>query len=372
MKQTAYDMLYLSACAVNETVPDPEYISHLDLQKLFELCQYHSLTALVCTALESAGIYDKKFMEVRAKAIRKNMLLDAEREKICRFLEQNGIWYIPLKGVILKEFYPQIGMRQMSDNDILFDESYRKEVMQFMKNRGYHLKGNNGKHCDEWLKEPVYNFEMHLNLFVKEREVFYHYYKNIKDKLLKADDKDYEHRFSDEDFYVYMTAHAYKHFSVGGTGLRSLLDFYVYLKDKENILSWDYINEEMKKLELSEFEREFRALAKRAFLSVFQPNEAEQEMLQFLMFSGTYGTQTNTVKSNIRKINAKKKWIYLLRRLFPSINFYQTYFPTAARYPFLIPFAWGYRIIRGVTVRHKKFTKELDTIIKIDKKEFLQ
>lgn len=174
MKQTAYDMLYLSACAVNETVPDPEYISHLDLQKLFELCQYHSLTALVCTALESAGIYDKKFMEVRAKAIRKNMLLDAEREKICRFLEQNDIWYMPLKGVILKEFYPQIGMRQMSDNDILFDESYRKEVMQFMKNRGYHLKGNNGKHCDEFLKIRCILFAARFWTYRNSMRLFLH------------------------------------------------------------------------------------------------------------------------------------------------------------------------------------------------------
>lgn len=326
MKETSYAMLYLSACAVNETVPDPKNIANADLQKLFELCQYHSLTALVCTALESAGIHDKKFMEVKAKAIRKNMLLDMEREKICGFLEQSGIWYMPLKGVILKEFYPQIGMRQMSDNDILFDESYRKNVMQFMKNRGYHLKGDNGAHCDEWLKEPVYNFEMHMNLFVKNREVLYHYYKNIKEKLMKADHKDYAYKFSDEDFYIYMTAHAYKHYSVGGTGLRSLLDFYVYLRKKESQLDWNYIAEEMEKLELSEFERKFRALAKRAFLPDFQPDEAEHEILQFLMLSGTYGTQTNTIKSNIRKINAENKCIYLLRRLFPDMKFYQTYF----------------------------------------------
>lgn len=44
---------------------------------------------------------------------------------------------MPLKGVILKELYPKIGMRQMSDNDILFDETYRKDVVRFMKNKGY-------------------------------------------------------------------------------------------------------------------------------------------------------------------------------------------------------------------------------------------
>jgi hypothetical protein len=140
MKQTGYDMLYLSACAVNKIKPDSNYITHVNLEKLFQMCRYHSLTAIVCTALESAGVLDKRFMEEKAKAIRKIMLLDTEREQICSFLEQNHIWYMPLKGVILKNMYPQFGMRQMSDNDILFDACYRNNVIDFMQNRGYYLK----------------------------------------------------------------------------------------------------------------------------------------------------------------------------------------------------------------------------------------
>lgn len=372
MKQTGYDMLYLSACAVNGIKPDPEYIAHINSKKLFQMCEYHSLTAIVCAALESAGVYDKKFMEVKAKAIRKNLLLDAEREKICGFLEQNGIWYIPLKGVILKEFYPNIGMRQMSDNDILFDAYYRSDVSSFMKKRGYHFKGDNGAHCDEWLKEPVYNFEMHLNLFVKSREDFYHYYKNVKERLVKANGKKYEYRFLDEDFYIYMTAHAYKHYSAGGTGLRSLLDYYVYLKQKEKQLDWNYIIRELEKLKISEFEMQIRETAQKAFLPDSELSETEQEILSFMLFSGTYGTQTNVIKSRIRKMNVKNRKSYLLKRLFPDIEFYRTYYPTAAKYPFLIPFAWCHRIIRGLTVRRKNFKKELSTIIKIDEKEFSQ
>lgn len=94
----------------------------------------------------------QKFIEAKSKAIRKNILLDTEREKIFEFLEQNKIWYMPLKGVILKELYPKIGMRQMSDNDILFDETYRKDIVRFMKNKGYHLKSGINAHCDEWVK----------------------------------------------------------------------------------------------------------------------------------------------------------------------------------------------------------------------------
>ncbi|MDE5619119.1 MAG: nucleotidyltransferase family protein [Ruminococcus sp.] len=372
MKQTGYDMLYLSACAVNGIKPNPEYIAHINLKKLFQMCEYHSLTAIVCAALESASVYDKKFMEVKAKAIRKNLLLDAERETICGFLEQNGIWYMPLKGVILKEFYPNIGMRQMSDNDILFDAYYRSDVSSFMKKRGYHLKGDNGAHCDEWLKEPVYNFEMHLNLFVKSREVFYNYYKNVKERLIKVDCKKYAYRFSDEDFYIYMTAHAYKHYNIGGTGLRSLLDYYVYLKQKKKKLDWNYIIRELKKIEISEFEKQIRNTAQKAFLPNSKLSEAEQEMISFMLFSGTYGNSLNLIKRNAKLLGVDSKQKYLLRRIFPNMEFYRAYYPVATRYPVLIPFVWVYRLIRALFKRHDKYVKEIRNIKKLSEKEFLQ
>lgn len=375
MKETAYDMLYLSACAVNGIVSDKDRVAHIDLEKLFQMCQFHSLTAIVCMSMESAGIKDEKFIEAKSKAIRKNILLDAEREKILNFLEQNKIWYMPLKGVILKELYPKIGMRQMADNDILFDESYREDVMQFMKNKGYHLKGDNGAHCDEWLKEPVYNFEMHLNLFVKSREAFYHYYKNVKERLLKVHDKNYEYRFSDEDFYIYMTAHAYKHYSIGGTGLRSLLDWFVFLKEKNKSLNWDYITEQTDILGISDFERKSRKLSTNIFTDPDCKllSDDEIEMLEFYLFSGTYGTMKNTVNKRFKvfteQTGSTSKFGYILHRIFPPMEYYRQYFPFFYRHKILLPVGWGFRLLRGVTARRKNIKSELHFLNHSDSSE---
>lgn len=366
MKQTGYDMLYLSACAVNKIKPDSDYITYVNLDKLFQMCQYHNLTAIVCTALESAGINDKKFMEEKAKAIRKVMLLDVERKQICGFLEQNNIWYMPLKGVILKNMYPEIGMRQMSDNDILFDACYRSNVSDFMQKRGYHLKGDNSIHCDEWLKEPVYNFEMHLNLFVESQEVFYNYYKNVKEQLVRVDGKKYMYQFSDEDFYIYMTAHAYKHYSIGGTGLRTLLDYYVYLKNKELKLDWEYIAKEIKKLDISEFEKEIRITAKKAFIPYSKLTEKERKMIEFMLFSGTYGNVFNFIKYRAKLLEADSKAKYIFRRIFPNIEFYKLYFPIAARFPILIPFVWVYRLFRAVFKKRDKCLNEIKNVKKMN------
>lgn len=71
------------------------------------------------------------------KAVRKVLLFDAERKKLCAWMDSEHIWYLPLKGIILKDYYPSVGMRQMSDNDILFDADAWERVEKHMISDGY-------------------------------------------------------------------------------------------------------------------------------------------------------------------------------------------------------------------------------------------
>ena len=96
-RKNAYDMIYLTACAVNGKVPDENRIQALDLPSLFRVCQEHILTACVAYALESAGIRDHDFSQAKEKSIRKNILFDAERKKILAELERKNLVYA-LKG----------------------------------------------------------------------------------------------------------------------------------------------------------------------------------------------------------------------------------------------------------------------------------
>ena len=121
MKQEEKVLISLASSIVNQTSADIHAISAVDMDELYRLAEFHQMTALVAAALESAGVTDARLQQEQAKAIRKNLLLDHDRADIEEALEEAQIWYIPLKGVILKEYYPGIGLRQMSDNDILFD-----------------------------------------------------------------------------------------------------------------------------------------------------------------------------------------------------------------------------------------------------------
>jgi len=310
MQQVQYDMIYLAACGVNQVQPEVEYLKKINIEELYRLSRTHYLDALVGMTLKQAKvILSKEWIEGIGKSVRKNVLFDVERTNLLNYMEKTGIWYLPLKGIILKELYPAVGMRQMSDNDILFDETYSDMVRAYMEEQGYETVSFRKGNHDIYKKEPIYNFEMHTSLYnSSHQEGWEDYYKDIKKRLHLNTDSSYGYHLSDEDFYVYMLSHAYKHYVGSGTGLRSLLDFYVYLNTKEQTMDFDYIQKECKVLGLAEFEEQSRILCKKVFDKANlqgmkaleqQLSEEEYDMLLYYLTSGVYGTNERKVKNRV-------------------------------------------------------------------------
>ena len=374
MNKTAKNLIYLLTCAVNSITPDTEKVKAMDLEQLYRLAKAHTLRAAVFIVLRSAGVQDSNFHQAYNKAVRKNVMLDVERTAIFERFEQQGIWYMPLKGSILKELYPENGMREMADNDVLYDSTRQTEVKTIMLSRGYSAESVGKSHHDVYMKPPVLNYELHTKLFGATSD-FYAYYENPK-RLMKPDEGGkYGFHFSDEDFYVYMLAHEYKHYSAGGTGLRSLLDCYVFLRNKGNSLDWAYINEQTEQLNIAGFEREQRELAEKVFSSVTFPEltEREQELLDYYLTSCTYGTKTrsaeNTVKKHYAKSHSKSKFSFIWARLFPDTEFMKQYYPFFYRHRLLLPVGYVWRWCKGIATNRKKLQAEMRALRKYDNKK---
>ena len=122
------------------------------------------------------------------------------------------------------------------------------------------------------------------------------YYKNVKERLIKDEDNSFGYHFRDEDFYIYIITHAYKHYNGSGTGLRSLLDIYMFLKQKESKLDWDYIVTQLEELQIKDFEEESREFCKKLFSQKpYQLTNNELEIFKYYLHSGTYGTMKNRI-----------------------------------------------------------------------------
>ena len=95
-------------------------------------------------------------------------------------MDENEIAYLPLKGIILQDVYPKLGMRQMVDNDILIDINKRHLVREYMVENGYTVDGYGKDMHDCYIKSPIFNFEMHVYLAIESvNAVFYNYYLDI-------------------------------------------------------------------------------------------------------------------------------------------------------------------------------------------------
>lgn len=364
MNANYQNLIYLLSCSVNGITPDTARVQAMDTEQLCRLAKYHSVRAAVCIALERAGVQDKQFHDAYKKAVRKNIYLDMERTAIISAFEEHGIWYMPLKGSVLKELYPENGMREMADNDMLYDAGKQQEVMEIMLANGYTAESVGESNHDVYMKPPVLNFELHTKLFSElHAEPLYRYYGNVKRLLQKDEDNSSGYHFSDEDFYVFITAHEWKHYSGSGTGIRSLLDCYVYCKFKGDKLDWEYIEKQCSKLEIDDFEKERRQLALKVFSSDVLPelSAPETEMLMFYLTAGTYGTFESSVKKALKK---QSKAGYLLHNLFPDVKYMRRSVGFVDKCPLLYPVGIVYRWGR-IIVKRRSY---LRTIIRVMKK----
>ena len=384
-------MIYLAACALHGKTPTKDVLDGMDLTSVYKQAARHSMQAITYEALslfvaqngrEALSIDEalwSRWGADRVNAIRHTIGFEMERERLLHFFEERGIWYVLLKGLVLQTYYPKIGMRQMCDNDILFDPAYRKDVCEFMKQNGYTVQMYGKDYPDVYLKSR-YNFEMHHQLYVdslvKDYLLFNRYYDKIKDRLLHEEGCRF--RFTDEDFYIYSVAHSYKHYVAGGNGIRSLMDTYVFLHAVGDRMNMDYVRAELEKLGLVWYHEMIAKIASVLFDNsckapaemIASMDEEMRDTVAFFIDSGTYGTRRHLIETKLQgeikapRVGFWKKVGYLFTRIFPRMEFYRLNFPVAYRHKILIPVFWFYRLFRGIFCKPAQILSEWKVVFK--------
>ena len=121
-------LIHLLACALNEKTPKNAR-EEIDFSLLLALAKKHQVYNIVFPLIKDMDCVSEKDREswrsYNLSEITRMITVNNEREKIFAALTAEGIHFMPLKGLILKNYYPKESMRQMSDNDILFDAEKR-------------------------------------------------------------------------------------------------------------------------------------------------------------------------------------------------------------------------------------------------------
>lgn len=361
LAQSENDLMYLIKCGIHKSIPDKNIVDEMDMEAIYKLAKKHYIQAYIAWVLNSMNteyVLKDKWEDALNTAIHYRMVMDNHARNLFSFLEDKECWYMPLKGFLIKDLYPAYGIRQMADMDILFNPAFRKEVKEYLISKGFKVEDYKKSNHDVYIKDDTYTFEMHVSLFNEYgRTEMYECFEGIKDSEHILKDS-YRYSMDTEYFYLYLIAHAYKHYSSGGTGIRQLIDFY-YLFHHGSI-SFDEIYPVLEQLGLLEFEQQIRALSLDCF-DKEELTEQEAEMLAYMFHSGIYGNVLNVVINDLDKQdNSKTKYIW--KRLFPGRKKVMKSHPFIGKSIVLIPFYWIYRFLRVVTVSRKKVKKELKVL----------
>ena len=380
-------ILHLIRCSLHGAAADrlPDDCSWDMVQKLAE---FNKVTSSISPAIKSYG-YDipedaaKHFESAIASTIYRIARFDMEREAIIADGVKEGLCFLPLKGILLAGYYPVPGMRWMCDNDILYgkmkavpaDSSAANEMKRIFESHGFTTEAVGGVH-DVYQKKPFFNFEMHSRL-VGEDSDFATYYANPWKRAIEVPGKVGEYRFSKEDEYIFMLVHAFKHFDMGGCGIRTLVDEYVFISHNPD-MDWDYIEAQLDEIgikEFSDFAIQLKTVAFNTFSQGGELADTDWIMINYMFKSGTYGLVSNSIRRSIDKIRDREQIDgntacnrYLKNRFFISEEEMKQFFPFFYKHRYFRFLLLPYRVFRGMIIHPKQLWYEWKNVCKYREK----
>ena len=384
MEEILKDVYYLcQACgtAIGSGCTFPEVTESGDLERLYRNAQKHMLDAMIgeymldhniVSSKSELGMKIKKNLNV---SVYRMMIYDNERNKLYEFFEDKGIWYLPLKGQILRDFYPKPYFRQMSDYDFLYDSTFQRTVEHTLEQKGF--MHDESSRIDQSFKKMGVHFELHRALCTgtDDFKEMLEYYKQKGTGFMLADVADgaqYKRKMSVNDFYIYIVLHAYKHYSyMSGIGVRYLVDMYLFIQTMSTQLDYRYINKELCKVNAELFEQQMRKLALKAFnpAEMHSLDSYETELLVKMFNDGAYGDLRNLHNYRIEKLKHDKKGKvsivkYIGSRIFPPKWQMEQVYAWSSKSQLFLLLAYFVRLMNAGRAS-KRFFQEIKEVYKI-------
>lgn len=344
----------------------PTLPENMDWEALYKICKFHKIESVVAHGLEKMDDREripeeiwKKFERSWQMETARDATQQLSLEELLLAFEEAGVYCIPLKGVFMKQCYPQTDLRMMADLDLLFRLEQEKEVDEILLKQGYYCHQRDNHHYI-YYRKPFMNIEMH-HCLVEEDNPFAFYYENPWERAKEFDGKKYIYQYGWEDFYIFFIVHMVKHFENGGIGIRSVVDIWQFEKKMKKELDWAYVEKELEHLGLKKFLYHMEKLA----LIWFEERESTEfynQLTELIMGSGVYGTMDNYWVQNvaIADKNAKfgqiKVWLSTIFFPYSAMKLQYKYLE---KYPVLLPVAWMQRIFRTIFLRRGKARKVL-------------
>lgn len=329
-------------CGLPLHFADDVQISDKCLAELLILARKHDVSHLVASALIKNELLNESSLAGVLKdelytAIFKYEKTTAVFNEVSSAFDSESIQYIPLKGMVIRDCYPQPWMRTSRDIDILVRKEDLNSAVNLICEKCKCTVFNSGEH-DVTLKSADGIFvEIHFSLLGNKKSPLY---SEILEKVWETAKHIEGCRYSldEKTAYYYHILHMAKHFRIGGCGLRPFLD--LWLIDKQRLFADNEVLPLLEKSNLLLFYNNAEKLSKVWFDSESH-DETTLAMQEFIIEGGSFGSAKTRIAS--QQHNSGGKLQYIISRLFIPTKELKTEYPVLRKCIVLLPFFIIYR-----------------------------
>lgn len=293
------------------------------------------------------------------------LVQEYEMQALLDEMEQEGIDCLPMKGWVMRQYYPEPLMRSMSDLDVLIRGMDGPRMKAWMEARDYALSEVEEGFHDAYKKPPYLFVELHYKLIDQrhlthaERVWLDQQSSKFWEEKMREKGKQHIYRLSDEAFYTHHLSHFYKHFTNAGVGLRPLVDLYLLRQALGEKLDDVLLYQHLRQLHLDGFATRMEQLSERCFGCPEALEESDWVVLEFLTGAGIYGS---SAEQKTLRIMHRKGGAYLesvlkstVKHFLLPLHIMRTIYPVLERYPVLLPLCWLHRGFRVLFVERERF-----------------
>ncbi|MGN1126708.1 MAG: nucleotidyltransferase family protein [Ruminococcus sp.] len=365
----------LSTLINEETPPTPNF--EIDWENFFDFCRHHKVENMVYLRLKKLNIVPEETLKKFGGANARMCVAEAKQEIFSQQLfsafEKSEISYMPLKGIVIKKLYPVENYRTSNDVDVLVKGEDFQKAENVLENLGY-TPGEESNRDNDYHRvysKGVVHIELHSHLTPRD-SLQREYFDTVFDRAIACEENPYRFSMIDEDFYIYNLYHLYKHFVKGGVGVRYFLDVYL-IKEKQS-LDMPYVEGELQKIGLKEFEKTVTQLSYVFFNRKPMDNRLE-ELARFVYISGAHGATPFYVVSKFSGEGTSKNNSFINKIKF----YYNAWFigrkAMSERYPILkkwgimLPFCYIHKGIYTLFCKPQAIKREADKMVKVYNKD---
>ncbi len=358
INKTMIQLIANEICGREFSLPAEHSCSDEFYNEMFNTAMAHDIAHIVGTALINNGLEKRSLACEQYRGCIYAVMFRYENlkyvtQKVCNVLEEEKIPYIPLKGAVIRNLYPQHWMRTGCDVDILVHKEDSERALNAITEKlGYEEKCRSEHDISVLSTENIY-VELHYSLLEESYApemakvldtVWEHAKPAEKDKFL--------YELDDAMFYFYHVAHMAKHFIQGGCGVRPFIDLWLIERSK------DYHSSEtdilLKKAKLTDFERIARKLTE-VWFSGNEHDKITLIMENYILSGGHFGSPSTVMLSNQYKSGGRLK--YALSRIFIPYAELKKQYPIIEKYKFLTPLCELCRLFSLAFGKKRKFRR---------------